>query len=633
MEPVEALSPRSAAAASDDPVLLAWKHLTVHDSRGRRVLLQDVTGDVHGQFLAIMGPSGSGKTTLMNTLARRLQHISVESGQTTINGAEYNSALLKRLSGYVIQDDLLFPHITVEETLRYSAALRMPQDSSNEERHERVEDAIRRLGLESCRNTIVGNATIRGISGGERKRLCVAIELLTRPRILFLDEPTSGLDSASAYALCAILKELSASRACTVVCTIHQPQNKIFQLFDSLLVMARGRILYQGSPSEVLRYYERAGFPLPPLTNPADHLLDVISNGENEERLFLAARLEGQAAANGAPLAPHADALPDIPHDSESSVSGVSIPLQRIHRIDEGGARASDVAFPGAARKFHARRWLLQYVTLFQRSAKEQTRQWRTMLVQLVQNLVMALLIGAVFFQIGTTQSSVVRRQPVLFFCVINQGVFGALMLINSFPAERQIVLRERAAGTYYISAYFLAKISVDFLAQALYPVLFSCIVYWMVGLQASAGKFFLFVMFITLCSLSATSAALMVATICRTTSLAVNVLPFLLEVARLFGGYFLSPANLQPWFLWLDVIGYVKMSYIGVSLNELSGLQLSCTSTQLVNGTCPVTSGEQIIQQLGLTSYSIPMCAGVLLAYIVVFRFIAFLALKLIKF
>jgi ATP-binding cassette subfamily G (WHITE) protein 2 len=206
-------------------------------------------------------------------------------------------------------------------------------------------------------------------------------------------------------------------------------------------------------------------------------------------------------------------------------------------------------------------------------------------------------------------------------------------MLINSFPAERQIVLRERAAGTYYISAYFLAKISVDFIAQALYPVLFSCVVYWMVGLQPVAGKFFLFVMFVTLCSLSATSAALMVATICRTTSLAVNVLPFLLEITRLFGGFFLSPANLQPWFLWLDVIGYVKMSYIGLSLNELSGLQLTCTSDQLVNGVCPVTSGQQIIQQLGLTSYSIPLCAGVLLAYIVVFRLIAFLALKLIKF
>jgi ATP-binding cassette subfamily G (WHITE) protein 2 len=211
MEPVaiDALSPRAAAAAADDPVLLAWKNLTVLDSRGRRTLLQDVTGDVHGQFLAIMGPSGSGmqmracpsfallfdphdvwrsrlnrpfrlgKTTLMNTLARRLQHISVESGQTTINGAEYNSSLLKRLSGYVIQDDLLFPHITVEETLHYSAALRMPQDSSNEERHERVEEAIRRLGLESCRNTIVGNASIRGTPSPSPPLLNCALLILS----------------------------------------------------------------------------------------------------------------------------------------------------------------------------------------------------------------------------------------------------------------------------------------------------------------------------------------------------------------------------------------------------------------------------------------------------------------------
>lgn len=114
----------------------------------------------------------------MNTLARRLQNISVESGQTTINGTEYNSSMLKRLSGYVIQDDLLFPHITVEETLHYSAALRMPQDSTNEERHARVEEAIRKLGLESCRNTIVGNASIRGTRSLARSFLPCRIQVV-----------------------------------------------------------------------------------------------------------------------------------------------------------------------------------------------------------------------------------------------------------------------------------------------------------------------------------------------------------------------------------------------------------------------------------------------------------------------
>ena len=152
---------------------------------------------------------------------------------------------------------------------------------------------------------------------------------------------------------------------------------------------------------------------------------------------------------------------------------------------------------------------------------------------------------------------------------------------------------RERAAGTYYSSAYFLSKILVETLFQLPAPIVFSAITYFLVGLQLSAAKFFIFTAFMVLCSFAATSLALMVSTLAKTTDMAVTILPMALEVSRLFGGFFLSPKNLPVYFKWLDALSYVKYAYVGVSLNELSGLTLTCTDSQLVKGVCPITSGD----------------------------------------
>lgn len=197
------------------------------------------------------------------------------------------------------QDDLLNGNLSVEETLTYTAQLRLDQAFTEEERQQRVNEVIKQMGLEKSRHTVVGTPLKKGISGGERKRLCVGMELLLHPALLFLDEPTSGLDSVAALGLVTTLKELVYNWNCTVcirnaaactvlwqpftaqscpqvVCTIHQPQSKIFNMFENLLLLKAGRIIYQGSTAGALTFYERAGYPCPPLTNPADHLLDVI---------------------------------------------------------------------------------------------------------------------------------------------------------------------------------------------------------------------------------------------------------------------------------------------------------------------------------------------------------------------
>ena len=233
----------------------------------RKCLLHGVSGAITGGLWAVigtllscsyaysfitslLGPSGSGKSTLLNTLACRLDVNTVVEGEMRLNGAAYDNAELKRIAGYVMQDDLLNGYLTVEETLMYTAELRLPREFNSKQRRERVEDVMKDLGLVHIRNAIIGTQLKQGISGSERKRLCVGMQLLNRPQLLFLDEPTTGLDSVTALDLLHTLYGLAHGqlerKAVTVVCSIHQPQSKIFNLFDSVILLKLGRIVYQG---------------------------------------------------------------------------------------------------------------------------------------------------------------------------------------------------------------------------------------------------------------------------------------------------------------------------------------------------------------------------------------------------
>lgn len=185
-------------APANSPAIITWQNLTVSTipKRGQepKKLLSNLSGIISGGLWAIMGGSGSGKTTFLSTLALRLDSTRMKiEGKVLLNGRTYDKALLKAMSGYVMQDDLLISTLTVEETLNYTALLRTPKNLTKEERLERQNSLLKMLGIDHVRNVKVGDTRNKGISGGERKRLCVAMELLCRPSLLFLDEPTSGM--------------------------------------------------------------------------------------------------------------------------------------------------------------------------------------------------------------------------------------------------------------------------------------------------------------------------------------------------------------------------------------------------------------------------------------------------------
>lgn len=244
-------------------------------------LLHKITGYApKGCITAVMGPSGAGKSTLLDGLAGRIASGSLK-GRVSWDGMEMNPSLIKRASAYIMQDDRLFPMLTVYETLLFAADFRLGP-VSNAEKKQRVEKLIEQLGLSSCRNTYIGDEGTRGVSGGERRRVSIGVDIIHGPSLLFLDEPTSGLDSTSAHSVIEKVHHIARSGS-TVILTIHQPSSRIQLLLDHLIILARGQLMYQGSNKDITRHLSRMGQKVPQGENSIEHLIDVIQRYDQSD--------------------------------------------------------------------------------------------------------------------------------------------------------------------------------------------------------------------------------------------------------------------------------------------------------------------------------------------------------------
>jgi ATP-binding cassette subfamily G (WHITE) protein 2 len=496
------------------------------------------------------------------------------------------------MSAFVMQDDLLHGELTVEETLSWAAQLRMPLATTDAERYLRVQQVTELMGIGHCAKTIVGNTHQKGISNGERKRLCIAIELLNRPRLLFLDEPISGLDNDAAYEVCRALKNLFAAGECTVVCTTRRPAPDTFALFDNLILMKSGEAVYQGAVQGVFTYLHQIGRPYHKdvcLSLPG-HIVDAVSSLDaSKEKLV------------------------------ESSMSAVPVSLQL-------GGETNDLSEFTDIRSLCFKTWIL-----CKRNFKKAARNHGTFLLAVASTLVLAFVIsGGAWESLGNNQASTGKIPSALFFTCVSQGLVASLMTINSFPAERAIMLRERQAGAYTTLAYFLAKSLSDTLVLLPLPVLFSVIVYQMFGLQPIASKFFLYMLFMILTSMAASALTAMVTCLCVSLERSAVVLSLLFEVCRLYGGFFTSPLHLHAYPAWrfVSALSYIRHAFVGVTLNELSEQVFTCGPGEI----CKIMSGEQIAAAKGYDEYTIGDCVRTLVLYIVACRVVAYVALKVVR-
>eukprot|EP01126_Amoeba_proteus_P050014 TRINITY_DN5875_c0_g1_i2.p1 TRINITY_DN5875_c0_g1~~TRINITY_DN5875_c0_g1_i2.p1 ORF type:complete len:438 (-),score=72.01 TRINITY_DN5875_c0_g1_i2:922-2049(-) len=233
-------------------------------------------------MIAIMGPSGGGKSTLLSVLTGRLKK--GLSGELFINGTLASRSTIKKISGFVAQEDALHAVLTVKQSLFFAAVLRLGDSLSENDISEIVQEVIQDLGLSRCSDTIIGNFLFRGLSGGEKRRVSVGMELVAQPSLLFLDEPTSGLDSKSARYLIEILKSLTTKGKTTVLCSIHQPSSYVFALFDKVSLLSKGNPVFYGSIPKAIEFFKSNGLKLPRHANPSDFFINSINtNFESEE--------------------------------------------------------------------------------------------------------------------------------------------------------------------------------------------------------------------------------------------------------------------------------------------------------------------------------------------------------------
>ncbi|KAF8439184.1 transporter, ABC superfamily [Terfezia claveryi] len=268
------------------PATLMFNNISYQLNGGQQIL-SGVHGVVHpGQVMAIMGASGAGKTTFLDILARKNKR-GIVNGEFYVNGEIISDEDFKSVVGFVDQEDTMMPTLTVYETILNSALLRLPKDMSRQAKNRRVMEVVSELGIMHIKDQIIGSedSGMRGISGGEKRRVGIACELVTSPSILFLDEPTSGLDAFNAYNVVESLVTLAKNYNRTVIFTIHQPRSNIVALFDQLILLAKGRMVYSGEYRRCQRYFDDLGYACPPGFNIADYLVDLTMHASKSERV------------------------------------------------------------------------------------------------------------------------------------------------------------------------------------------------------------------------------------------------------------------------------------------------------------------------------------------------------------
>lgn len=410
---VEAQRPPACPASAERKATLSWNHLIVKvkDTKGNeRHILKGITGYVEPRhMLAIMGPSGCGKSTLLDTLAGRLASSAKWEGEIRVNG--HKSKLSYGRAAYVTQDEVLIGTLTVEETLLFAARLRLPLSMSTEEKRKIVSNVINELGLDSVKNTYIGNWHIRGISGGQKRRVSIGCELVTSPTLLFLDEPTSGLDSAAAYHVMATVRRLTEGCR-TIVTVIHQPSSETFELFDKLCLLASGDTVYFGDALRAQEMFNSAGLAVPSSRSAPDHFLHCINRDFESEDYDVESNIHHLVATY---------------KDSKLSTATRET-VQEMHK-NPGEEYIAGTQQPG---------FLFQTSILTFRTFLNNWRNVGLFWMRLAMYTLLCLCIAFVYFQLGNSWTDVFSRAALLFFVV----AFLTFMAIAGFPVRFAIVVQ-----------------------------------------------------------------------------------------------------------------------------------------------------------------------------------------------
>ncbi|XP_017059738.1 ATP-binding cassette sub-family G member 1 [Drosophila ficusphila] len=456
---------------------------------GERQILNGVSGSFrNGQLSAIMGPSGAGKSSLLNAISgfRR-------------DGVTGSIKIKRDNACYITQDDHHQTLLTVEELMNLACDLKLKQ------RHKKAEimtDILENLNLNHRRNV-----TAEKLSGGERKRLSIALELVDNPNIFFLDEPTSGLDEVTA-AQCIRLLQAMAYEGRTIVCTIHQPSATIYNYFDSIYVLAKGHCVYQGSPRATIPFLRLAQLDCPIHYSPSDYIIELV----DAEDGHLVPGLSDLTENGKLIYAVNASDQLGATLTSQQAVTTMFVEQQKrpfLPSFFAGSAASTDGSLIGGtsalveqvkafSRRLNSDRrdvsGVRQFMVLMRVMLLRITRARLALTIQLFHHLLCGLFFGLIFFQLGNQGA---RMFDHLKFCIgaVLMIVYTQVMVpILSYPAEVKVVKKETFNRWYTLTPYYMALTISRLPLQVLLNITFMAVTYYMSGLPQQFWRFGIFV-------------------------------------------------------------------------------------------------------------------------------------------
>ncbi|KAL3423811.1 ABC transporter [Phlyctema vagabunda] len=599
------LSP-SAFSLTD---ILSWKK-----SKGNAAvpatknILQSVSASMPaGTLTAIIGGSGSGKTTMLNTMAERMKSSRLSfGGETTFNGLRGVNSIR---SAYVMQQDVLLPTLTVRETLRYSADLRLPPPTTQEERRRVVEEVILELGLKDCADTRIGNSLHKGCSGGEKRRTSIGVQLLSNPSCLFLDEPTTGLDATSAFQLVRTLESL-AKKGRTIITTIHQPRSEIWGMFNNLVILTRGSPVYSGKIENCLPWFQNVGMEIPPFVNPAEFLVDIAAIDNRSPELELASvervdRLKGEWIQRSDELY------------SSSAEKGIVQSAQPTPRS------STHSPFIRQVRVLTARTFLTTY------------RDPMGMVGSIGEAILLGIATGWIFLSLNKSQSGIRSRQGALYTASALQGYLILIFETYRLSIDIQVFDREHNENVVHVLPFLLSRrLARFFIEDFPVPLLYSLIFYWMAGFRAEADTFLIFFAVVLLMQYIAVTLAMTCIAAARSFASASLIANLGYTIQSMACGYFIQSNSIPVYVRWMKWTAYVFYGFGALANNEFIGQFYACPlEGGESNPDCVEYKGDFIIESLGF-NYSnwVTRPIIVLVAFAVMYYALAGLGLRYIR-
>ncbi|CAK1549241.1 unnamed protein product [Leptosia nina] len=651
------------------PVDLAFTDLTYKVQEGRKsnvkTILKSVSGRLRsGELTAIMGPSGAGKSTLLNILTG--YKTSGMEGSITVNGMERNLSSFRKLSCYIMQDNQLHGNLTVEEAMKVATSLKLPSATTKEDKEEVIQEILETLGLSEHLKTMTSN-----LSGGQKKRLSIALELVNNPPIMFFDEPTSGLDSSSCFQCISLLKTLARGGR-TIICTIHQPSARLFEMFDHLYTLADGQCVYQGSTGRLVEWLGSLSLQCPSYHNPASFIIEVSCGeyGDNTSKLVRAIDNGKNDIRNGAPFPKMAnynnqkdlemslksewnkndasqiqEKFGDIPNGANGTNGTNGTNLQNgllqfaANEISKGKAEPlvvqmdtekqdnAEVALLGteASPRRYATSEGKQFWVVLKRTLLFSRRDWTLMYLRLFAHILVGLLIGALYYDIGNDGSKVLSNLGFLFFNMLFLMYTSMTITILSFPLEMPVLVKEHFNRWYSLRSYYLAITVSDIPFQAIFCIIYVVIVYLLTSQPLEWFRFSMFLSSCLLISFVAQSVGLVVGAAMNVQN-GVFLAPVMSVPFLLFSGFFVSFNAIPVYLRWITYISYIRYGFEGTALATYS---FNRTNLACHQAYCHFKKPETTLEELDMTDADFTLDIAALCLIFLLLRISAFLFLR----